>query len=521
MVELLSVSSVTATFEIQNDHPYYSGVNYYILLNGQRAGSTDKNVFSLFSLEPDTEYSLSLQDGSGPVFSVIFRTAGETFALNVRDFGARGDGITEDTAAIQAAIAACPLKGRVYFPAGTYLSSPIFPKSNMTLELCEGAVLLGVRERNRYPLLPGRIEKNGQEYFAGSFEGEPALRYASLICLLFVENLIITGRGIIDGNAGPENWWSPPYDFAAKRPSLFYALQCGNITLEGLSLRNSPSWTIHPLFCNNSRFLSLFIKNPADSPNTDGLNPEFCEDVLIAGVHFSVGDDCIAIKAGKLVMGERGFGPAKNIMVRNNLMEFGHGAVVLGSEVGGGIREVFISKCIFRNTDRGLRIKSRRGRGKRSVIDKIRMSNVIMDRVKTPFVINMFYYCGPDGKSDYVQNKKALPVDHRTPAIGSIEIEDVVCKNTMTMAAIMYGLPERKIQRVVMKNVTIIMDDEGEIGLPAMMCGIDRVKRAGIRICNAEKIIFDHVAVKNCEGREFIMENVDDISVDETAPGVC
>ena len=512
MLKLLSVSPVSATLEIENNNPYYSGHDYEIILNGKPAGSSKINIISLFDLEPDTDYSVCLKDGTGTL-ELAFRTAHESFALNVRDFGAKGDGAHDDTSAIQTAIMACPAQGRVFFPAGTYLSAPVYPKSDMTLELKEGAVLLGFADRARYPRMPGAItNKRGEELLLGSFQGTDSINCASLLSVLWVKNLFVTGKGVIDGAASKENWWKSPYGYeGARRPCLCYLYQSDNVTLEGITVKNSPVWTIHPIFCTNSKFLSLSIVNPADSPNTDGLNPEFCDNVLIAGVHFSVGDDCIAIKAGCIEMGERGFGPTRNIVVRNNLMEFGHGGVVVGSEVGGGIRDVTVSKCVFIGTDRGLRVKSRRGRGERSVIDNIRMENVLMEGVWTPFVINMYYHCGPDGHDDYVQNKEALPVDKRTPVIGSIYVENVTCRNTMTAAGFMYGLPERKIRYVSMKNVEIQMDKEGKTGLPAMMDGIEEVKQAGFTLVNVEKIELQNVRITDQRGEKIIMKNVGEL----------
>ena len=517
MINLLSVSSVSATLEIENECPYYSGCDYEVYLNGKLEGKYKTNIISLFSLEPDTDYSVSLKDGNGSL-EYKFHTVRESFAFDVHDFGAKGDGVHDDTLAIQTAITACLPQGRVYFTEGTYLSGPIFPKSDMTLELREGAVLLGLADCSRYSRLPGIITNpRGEELILGPFDEDiKAVSCASLLSVMNVKNLTITGKGVIDGAASKENWWRRPFGFeGARRPRLCTLCKCDNVTLEGLTVQNSPNWTIHPFFCTNSKFLSLRIINPPDSPNTDGLNPEFCDNVLIAGIHFSVGDDCIAIKAGRIEMGERGYGPTKNIYVRNNLMEFGHGAVVVGSEVGGGIRDVTISKCVFIGTDRGLRVKSRRGRGERSIIDNIRMENVLMEGVWTPFVINMFYHCGPDGHDDYVQNKNPLPVDSRTPTVGTIYIENVTCHNAMTAAGFMYGLPERKIRYVSMKNIEIDMDKEGKIGMPAMMDDIDEVKQAGFTLVNIEKIELQNVRIKGHKGESIIMTGVNELIHEE------
>ena len=134
---------------------------------------------------------------------------------------------------------------------------------------------------------------------------------------------------------------------------------------------NSPAWTIHPYFSKNVRFLDLYIKNHKYSHNTDGCDPESCDGVDIIGVRFSVGDDCIAIKAGKIYMGMKYQTPCKNLTIRNCYMKDGHGGVVLGSEMSGGIKDLTVERCIFEGTDRGLRIKTRRGRGKYAIIDGV------------------------------------------------------------------------------------------------------------------------------------------------------
>src|SRR5699024_10394172 len=158
---------------------------------------------------------------------------------------------------------------------------------------------------------------------------------------------------------------------AAWRPRTVFLINCDNVLIQGLSIKNSPSWTVHPYFSKNLKFIDLKIENPKDSPNTDGLNPESCENVEIIGVDFSVGDDCIAIKSGKLYMGRKRKTPSKNIIIRNCYMHDGHGAVVIGSEMSGGVHEVKVEACIFEKTDRGLRIKTRRGRGEQGRIDQI------------------------------------------------------------------------------------------------------------------------------------------------------
>lgn len=143
------------------------------------------------------------------------------------------------------------------------------------------------------------------------------------------------------------------------------------MTLCGVTFKNSPSWTLHPYFSDNLKFYGLTINNPSDSPNTDGLDPESCKNVDIVGVKFSLGDDCIAVKSGKIYMGKKYRTPSENIHIRQCLMENGHGAVTVGSEMAGGVKNLVVEECRFYDTDRGLRIKTRRGRGKDAVLDQI------------------------------------------------------------------------------------------------------------------------------------------------------
>ena len=153
-------------------------------------------------------------------------------------------------------------------------------------------------------------------------------------------------------------------------------LRCTNVRLEGITCRNSASWTVHPLVCDNVTVDGITIANPPDSPNTDGINPEACSNVRIANCHIDVGDDCITIKSGKEHEPFRSSRPCENITVTGCTMLHGHGGVVIGSETAGGVRHVAIANCVFDGTDRGIRIKTCRGRG--SAVEHVSVSNVVM-----------------------------------------------------------------------------------------------------------------------------------------------
>lgn len=184
--------------------------------------------------------------------------------------------------------------------------------------------------------------------------------------------LNIVGQGVIDGNAQVGDWWiNPKEKRVAWRPNLIYIAHSEYVNVQGVTFQNSPSWTVHPFFSVILSLLILKIINPKDSPNTDGLDPESCQHVDIVGIDFSVGDDCIAVKSRKFELGQKFRHPTKYLYIRNCRMRYGHGAVVLGSEMSGGIKEVFVTQCLFYQTDRGLRIKTRRGRGDAAVIENV------------------------------------------------------------------------------------------------------------------------------------------------------
>ena len=297
----------------------------------------------------------------------------------------------------------------------------------------------------------------------------------------------------------------------AFRPRLIFLSHCKNIIIQGIKLCNSPCWNLHPYFSDDLGFYSLTVENPKDSPNTDGMDPESCNNVRIIGIRFTLGDDCIAIKSGKIYMGRKHKKSCENILIRQCLMENGHGAVTVGSEMAGGIRDVRVEECLFRNTDRGLRIKTRRGRGRDAVIDDIVFRNIEMRNVMTPFVANAFYFCDPDGKTGYVQSREKFPVDDRTPHIGRLVFEDIKATDCHVAAAHFDGLPEEKIDRIVMRNVDISFAAAAKTDVPAMSEGIEKCSKKGIFVRNVKKLELKNVNITGCEGDRIIAADVDEI----------
>ncbi len=503
------ITSRSATFEMENLDIVTTN-EYELFVNGNLYTKTNMNVVSIFGLNPNTEYEISVKENNNSE-QIKIKTLYESVWLNVKRFGAKGDGKTNDTNALQATILACPDNGCVYIPEGNYYTSPLFLRSNITIELAKGARLVGDVDRNHYPVLPGLTYTSDEkdEYNLGSWEGNPLDCFASIITGINVENVNIIGEGVIDGNAQNSDWW---VDVRTKRiawrPRGVFLNKCKNITLQGVTVTNTPSWNLHPYFSENLKFIDLKIVNPKNSPNTDGCDPESCKNVDIIGVNFSVGDDCIAVKSGKIYMGRKYKKPSELFNIRNCSMNFGHGAIVLGSEMSGGIKNFTVSQCLFNQTDRGLRIKTRRGRGKDAIIDGITFENIKMTKVLTPLVINMFYYCDPDGHTEYVYSKEKLPVDDRTPYLGKFVFKDIDCEDVNVAAGTFFGLPEQPIDSITIDNVSFHYAENPVADKPAMMDGLESMSGRGIILSYVNEVNIKNVTFTGLKNKEYELNQV-------------
>ena len=516
-MRILYCSSSSACLELENDKPYYAPASYTVLVDALERFQSETNVFSLYDLRPDTEYTVAVRFASGEGEEVKLRTKPETCCVSVKDFGAVGDGVHEDTGALQAAISFLPDGGRLFFPPGTYLTLPLSLKSRITLDLAEGATLLGSTQRERYPILPGAVNDpvNGKELPLSVFEGVEQPSYQSLLQASYAEDIAIVGRGTIDGNGQNGDWWTNFRDFPASRPRVIFLNRCKGFTLHGVTVTNGPSWHIHPCFSQDISILNCFVTAPKDSPNTDGTNPESCDGVNIIGCRYSVGDDCIAIKAGKIDMGRKYRAPADHHVIRNCLMEFGHGAVTLGSELAAGCRNLSVTQCYFRSTDRGLRIKTRRGRGKDSVITNVLFDNIRMEKVLTPIVINMWYNCcDEDRYTEYVWSRERLPVDDRTPHLGSFAFRNMECTGAEVAACYIDGLPESPIDRVELENIQISFSPDARPGVPAMKNFAQEHCRLGLYLDNVKDIVVKHVALDGADGKNLVADHYENMTAE-------
>jgi polygalacturonase len=305
-------------------------------------------------------------------------------------FGAVADGKTDCTAAFKKAIAACHKAGggRVVVPSGTFLTGPIHLQSNVNLHLSAAATVKFSQDPKRYlPLVFSR------------WEGMELMNYSPFIYAFEQENIAITGTGTLDGQANAEAWWPwngrPQYGWKAGmpnqrqartaliemiekgvpvaervfgegnylRPQFIQPYRCQNVLISGVTIKNSPMWEIHPVLCTNVTVEKVRIES--HGPNNDGCDPESCRDVLIKDSYFDTGDDCIAIKSGRNADGRRLRTPAENIVIQGCQMKDGHGGITIGSEISGGVRNVFAENCRLDspNLDHALRVKNNRMRG--------------------------------------------------------------------------------------------------------------------------------------------------------------
>lgn len=360
--------------------------------------------------------------------------------------------------------------GTLYFPAGTYLTGSIHMKSNITLELEAGAVLLFSDNFDDY--LP---------FVEMRYEGVMMKSFQPLIYAVDAENISIKGEGKLDGQG--KAWWTEFFkvfidlrdhgirdvnkyqkmwdeandvqalyaetnaDYVNTlnrrffRPPFIQFLRCKNIKIEGVTIVESPFWTVNPQFSENIKISGITILNPK-SPNTDGINPESCRNVHISDCHISVGDDCITIKSGRDLQGRRMATPSENITITNCTMLSGHGGVVIGSEMSGSVRNIVISNCVFDGTDRGIRLKSSRGRG--GVVENIRVSNIIMRNIQREAVILDLKY----------SNMPEEPVTERTPIFRNIHIQGLTGVDVNTPIFIR-GLEESPITDITLSDINI------------------------------------------------------------------
>ncbi|MBN2350294.1 MAG: glycoside hydrolase family 28 protein [Bacteroidales bacterium] len=387
------------------------------------------------SVSVQTAIGQTSEPGWGQMDAILQQIVAPVFkdkVYNITKFGAIADGKTDCTMALKNAIEKCSKKGggTVLVPKGVYLTGALHMLSNVNLHLEEGAILKFSTDPNDYlPLVLSR------------WEGVDCYNYSPLIYAYKQKNIAITGKGKLDGQANEENWWiwkgrkeygwekgmesqSNPEDRPKLiwynknetpvdqrqfgegnflRPPFIQFNSCENILIEDITIENAPFWIIHPLLSEN--IIVRRVTANSTGPNNDGCDPESCKNVLIEECFFNTGDDCIAIKSGRDEDGRRWNVPSENIIVRNCEMRNGHGGVVIGSEISGGCKNVFVENCTMNSPelDRAIRIKTNTERG--GIVENIFVRNIKVGEVKEAVVkINCLY------DSENVESDKFLPV---------------------------------------------------------------------------------------------------------------
>lgn len=414
--------------------------------------------------------------------------------FDITDFGAVPDGRTPCTQSVARAFAECAKRrgGTVYIPAGNFLTGPLTFCSDTSLYLESGSLLRFSDDPADYPVI------------SDQWEGADCEVYSPLIYGRGLKNVVIEGHGTIDGQGAA--WWRLQRENALRcpRPRAVVFTGCENVKISGIRIINSPSWTLNPIECSSVVIDGVTIRNPADSPNTDGIDPCSCSGVNITNCLIDVGDDCIAVKSGREECPRRI--PCENVIVSHCRMLHGHGGIVLGSEMSGGVRGVVIGDCIFEDTDRGLRIKSCRGRG--GAVEDVMVSNILMRGTVCPFAVNLYYFCGVNGHAKKIWDKSPRPVDDGTPAVRRVSVSGVTALGTKASAGLIYGLPEMPADDLRFENVSVEMAADARPGFADMLDGLDAAAKKGFFIGNASRVVLSGVRVSGCDGPAFTADNV-------------
>ncbi|UQZ35803.1 glycoside hydrolase [Paenibacillus sp. PK3_47] len=437
--------------------------------------------------------------------------------FTITDYGAEAGGLALSTAAIQSALDDCAAAGggKVVIPSGLWRTGPLTLHSRMNLHAERGALVLFVPDPELYPLIPSHFEGTlgwrcqapldgeglndvaitGEGIFDGSGEGWRPVKRFKMTALQW-EKLTASG-GVVD--AEEEIWWPSreameggtltamlrERNETAKeaylparhylRPALLSLRNCKRVLLEGPTFQNSPAWCLHPMGCEQVTVRKIQVRNPWYSQNGDGIDLESCSHALVEHCSFDVGDDAICLKSGKDAEGRRLGMPCRYITIRHCTVYHGHGGVVIGSEMSGGVHAVRVSDCVFIGTDIGLRFKSARGRG--GVVEDIEMENITMSGIIHEAVSFHMFYAGVEGSEGF--DAEVFPVTEETPQFRSITLRNIACHGAST-ALLVNGLPEMPLAGLTVQNLRA-------------------VSRKGMVLRHAEDLTFTGVQLKTEE----------------------
>lgn len=461
----------------------------------------------------------------------VIRPSFPDYEVNIRDFGALSDGVSLNTEAINDAIKAVHSKGggKVVIPAGLWLTGPIVLLSNVNLYAEKNALIAFSSDTSLYPIIDT------------SFEGLNTKRCQSPISAMNAENIAITGNGVFDGagdrwrpvkkdkmterqwvnlvnsggtvdangkiwypNAGAlkaaslmteqnnggkeitDNEWTTMKSWL--RPVMLSIVKSKKILLEGVTFKNSPGWCLHPLSCESLTLDDVKVFNPWYSQNGDALDVESCKNVLVTNCFFDAGDDAICLKSGKDEDGRKRGEPCENVIIKNNTVLHGHGGFVIGSEMSGGVRNVYVSGCSFIGTDVGLRFKSTRGRG--GVVENVFIDNINMIDIPNDALIVDLYYAIKDSPGAPIPS-----VSEETPVFRDIHISNVFCRGA-GRAVYFNGLPEMPIKNIFIKNMVVTNAKKGIVINQVAQVNMENIKveaseNSSIQIKNATGVVIN------------------------------
>ncbi|MEO6731818.1 MAG: glycosyl hydrolase family 28 protein [Ferruginibacter sp.] len=426
-------------------------------------------------------------------------------SVNILNFGAVADGYTLNSAAINKAIASCAQQGggTVIIPAGSFVTGPIIMKSDINLHLQKGALVIFTPDFNQYPLV------------VSSFEGVDAARCQSPLVAEHLENIAITGEGIMNGNGfywrplkrdkvtesqwtnhlqqyggalteDKEMWYNSPKALKGSltnnigkleagktlkdfedvkdylRPNMIRIFDCKNILIEGVTFENSPAWTTHLMTSEHITIKNLKVKNPWFGTNTDAVDLESCKNALLEDCNFDTGDDGITIKSGRDAEGRKRGMATQDVIINNCVVYHSHGGFVVGSEMSGGVNNMFVSNCTFIGSDIGLRFKTVRGRG--GVVENIYVNNINMKDIPAEAILFDMYYMAKDpvvlvGEKREPPKIETLAVDESTPQFQNFYFTNITC-NGAAKGIFVRGLPEMHIKNILIENA-VLQADEG------------------------------------------------------------
>jgi DNA sulfur modification protein DndE len=438
--------------------------------------------------------------------------------FNIIQYGAVADGATLNSEAINKAIEACALNGggTVLIPQGSFVTGPVIMKSNIDLHLEKGALVIFSPDFKQYPLV------------VSSFEGVDAARCQSPVVAENLQNIAITGDGIFDGNgyywrpvkkekltdaewknhqkkyggvltADKKMWYSSEKalkgftegtigkltegkkvsDFESVkdflRPNMIRIYQCKNVLIEGVTFQNSPAWTTHCMMSEHISIKNLKVKNPWYGTNTDALDLESCKNALVEDCVFDTGDDGITIKSGRDEVGRQRGMPTKDVIINNCTVYRSHGGFVVGSEMSGGVNNMFVSNCTFIGSDIGLRFKTTRGRG--GLVENIYVNNVNMKDIPAEAILFDMYYMAKDpvaqsGEKREPPKVEFKAVDETTPQFRNFFFRNITCNGAAT-GIFVRGIPEMHVQNVLIENAVLQANE-----------GIDIQEASGITLNN-------------------------------------